>query len=159
MREGDVRSPVPGGGGTSTSSAWERERDARRGRETTEKPPQWYTREANVEVREDAGLKVFRKEGEMRIPARGGDKEGGEGSERNGRERERVAKETKEKETAIDSVPRCEARGNDMRRRTASTRSRIGVAGAVPTSLSPHSGAPMAAGGNANLTNRDGNAV
>lgn len=32
-----------------------------------------------------------------------------------------------------------------MRRRTASTRSRIGVAGAVPTSLLPHSGAPIAA--------------
>lgn len=83
----------------------------------------------------------------MRIPARGGDKEGGEGSERNGREREGGKRETKEKETAIDSVPRCEARRNDMRRRTASTRSRIGVAGAVPTSLSPRSGAPMAAGG------------
>lgn len=36
-------------------------------------------------------------------------------------------------------------RERDAPRRTASTRSRIGVAGAVPTSLLPHSGAPMAA--------------
>lgn len=54
-------------------------------------------------------------------------------------------KRRKEKETGIDSAPRCEARGNNMRRRTASTRSRIGVAGAVPTSLLPRGGAPMAA--------------
>lgn len=42
MREGDVRSPVSGGGGTSASSAWRGNGVARRGRETTEKQPQWY---------------------------------------------------------------------------------------------------------------------
>ncbi|KYN01456.1 hypothetical protein ALC62_07638 [Cyphomyrmex costatus] len=102
----------------------EREWGARRGRETTEKQHD-ATRKANVEVREDARLKVFGIDGTGKS--------------------EREVKETKEKETGIDSVPRYEARRNNMRRRTASTRSRIGVAGAVPTSLLPHSGAPIAA--------------
>jgi len=67
----------------------------------------------------------------------GGDKEEGEGIDGGMGEKEREAEETKEKETGIDSVPRYEARRNNMRRRTASTRSRIGVAGAVPSTLSP----------------------
>lgn len=45
----------------------------------------------------------------MRIPARGGDKERGEGMEGTGK-REREVKETKGKETGIDSLPRYEAR-------------------------------------------------
>jgi len=65
MREGDVRSPVSGGGGTLDVERMEREWGARRDRETTEKRHDG-TSEANVEAREDAGLKVFRKEGEMR---------------------------------------------------------------------------------------------
>lgn len=104
------------------------------------------TRKANVEVREGAGPKLFRKEGEMRIPRKEGIRMVEKGAKGTGK-REREAKETKEREIAIDFVPRYEARRNNMRRRTASTRSRIGVAGAVPTSLSPHSGAPMTAGG------------
>lgn len=103
MREGDVRLPVSGGGGTSTSSAW-RGNGVRNAVAKRQRNSHNGTRKANVEVREGTGLKVFRKEGETRIPARGGDKEGGEGVEGiSGRERE--AKETKEKETGIDSVP------------------------------------------------------
>lgn len=142
MREGDVRSPVSGGGGTSTSSAWRgngvRDAVAKRQRNSPN-----GTRRANVEVREGAGPKVYRKEGEMRIPREEGIRnEEGEWKER-ARERERVVKGTKEKETGVDSPPRYQARRDNMRRRTASTRSRIGVAGAVPTSLSFRSGAPM----------------
>lgn len=142
-------------GGCSFAGSWrgrdvdvermEREWGARRGRETTEKQPQWYEKGKCGSERR-CGTEGAPKRGRDAHPVRGGDKEGGEGAEGTG-ERERVTKEMKEKETGIDSVPRYEARRNNMRRRTASTRSRIGVAGAAPTSLSPHSGAPMAAWG------------
>lgn len=106
---------------------------------------QWYEKGKCGSERR-CGTEGVPKRGRDAHPALGGDKEGGEGTEGMG-EREREAKETKEKETGIDSLPWYEARRNNMRRRTASTRSRIGVAGAVPTSLLRHSGAPMAAWG------------
>lgn len=90
MREGDVRSPVSSGGGTSTSSAWRgngvRDAVAKRQRNSPN-----GTRRANVEVREGAGPKVYRKEGEMRIPREEGIRnEEGEWKERaKGRESER----------------------------------------------------------------------
>lgn len=126
MREGDVRSPVSLARGSDVDvERMEWEWGARRGRETTEKRTQWYEKgECGLWKREKVRApKVFRKEGEMRIPLEEGiRKERREWKERV-RKRERAAKETKEKETGIDSVPWYEARGNDMRRRTASTRS------------------------------------
>lgn len=147
MREGDVRSPVSSGGGTSTSSAWEWEWGARRGGETTEKQ-HGGTGKGKCGSERRCGTEGVPKRGrDVRIPVRRGDKEEGEGMEGMG-ERKREAKGTEEKETGIDSLPRYQARRNpSMRRRTASTHSRIGVAGAVPTSLLPRGGAPMASSG------------
>jgi len=79
-------------------------------------------------VREGAGPKALRKEGEMRIP----DEEGIRKEEREWKEwvgERGKRKRREEKGIGIDSAPRYQARENNMRRRTASARSRIGVAG------------------------------
>lgn len=115
-RGGCSLASLSGGGGTSASSAWRgngvRDAIAKRQRNSHS-----GTRKANVRVREgERGTEgVRQKEGETRIPRQEGIRKKEREWEGTGA-RERRAKETKEKETGIDSAPRYEARGNAMRR-------------------------------------------
>lgn len=89
---------------------------------------------------------MYAKKRERRASrASGGDKEEGEGMGRYGCEGEASKRDERKRDGDRFGPTVRSERERDAPRRTASTRSRIGVAGAVPTSLLPHSGAPMAA--------------
>lgn len=155
MREGDVRSPVsPAGEGRRRRARGEGMGCATRSRNEQRCSPDGTGR-ASVEARGGAGPKVYRKEGEMRIPREEGirkDAGGGvEGTSERGREREREGgkrDEGKRDEGRFSATVPSEKGPHAPSNRVDSS-TRIGVAGAVPTSLSLHSGAPMVVRGTA----------
>lgn len=162
MREGDVRSPVPlrRGRDVDVERVGQGMGCATRTAERTEMQPRRHGKgECGSERRR--GTKGAPKRGRDAHPARGGDKEGsrrgGRGarkvraSEReNGRGREREG--GKRDEGKRDGGRFSAAVPSEKGRHAPSNRvdsARIGVAGAVPTSLSLHSGAPMVVRGTA----------
>lgn len=120
---------------------------ARRGRETIEKQPQWY---------EKGKCRSERRCGTEGAPRRGRDahpkrEEGIRKEERETEgmgEREREAKETKEKETGdrFSGTVRSE-KGTTCAVEPRRLVPELAWQGAVPTSFSPRSGAPMTASG------------
>lgn len=106
MREGDVRSPVSRAG-EGRRAGMEREWGARRGRETTEKRPQWYE-EGKCGSERRCGPEGGSVKWERRASrGRGGDKEGGEGVEGTSvceRERERGWRRKRRKKKRRESI-------------------------------------------------------